>query len=101
MTSEQSFGSYIKGLRLAKKLNQTEVAENIGIKKQYLSRIENNHDIPAEDIIMRLAITLDEDPYEMVVKAGKVPSDFRDLIVSDQLVFEYLKQKSIEKKNGE
>lgn len=100
MTSEQSFGSYIKGLRLAKKLNQTEVAENIGIKKQYLSRIENNHDVPAEDILIRLAITLDEDPYEMVVKAGKVPSDFRDLIVSDQSIFEYLKQKSIEKTNG-
>ena len=78
------FGDYIRKLRTDKGITQTEVAEKAGMQIRYLSRIENNRDNPpSEEILLRLATALDEDPHQMVVKAGKVPSDFKELITED------------------
>lgn len=89
------FGDYIKNLRIAKGLTQADISEGVGIKIPYYSRIENNRDNPpSENILLRLAAVLDEDPHHLIVKAGKVPSDFKELIIKDETVFNYLKRKT-------
>ncbi|MGE7828524.1 helix-turn-helix domain-containing protein [Paenibacillus sp. NPDC093718] len=96
------FGDYIRKLRTDKGITQTEVAERAGMQIRYLSRIENNHDNPpSEEILLRLAAALDEDPHQMVVKAGKVPSDFKELIAEDDEVFRYLKHKVEDRNKSE
>lgn len=89
-----SFGEYVRTLRLGKGLVQKELAERANVTSPYLNKIENNKvQPPSEEILIRLAMALDEDLHNMIVKAGKVPTDFQELILNDEDVFKYLKKK--------
>ncbi|MEB8638187.1 helix-turn-helix transcriptional regulator [Bacillus cereus] len=89
------FGQYLKSLRKARGFTQGELAEKSGVSVSYISKIENGKDEPpSEDTCIKLAKALLEDPYKMVVMAGKVPSDFQQVIFHDQDAFNYLKRKS-------
>jgi transcriptional regulator with XRE-family HTH domain len=60
----------------------------------YLSKIEKDRvPPPSEDVLIRLAIALNEDPHKMIVRAGKIPSDFQNVIFQDEEAFKYLKRK--------
>ncbi|MCY9763239.1 helix-turn-helix domain-containing protein [Paenibacillus alvei] len=89
-----SFGSYLKGLRTALDFTQSDVAAAADMKAQYLNKIENNKVAPpSEEILIRLAAALKEDPYMMIVKAEKIPTDFKDIILHDEDAFVYLRNK--------
>lgn len=95
MEYNQTFGQYIRSLRLTKKLKQTDLSEQADIKSTYLSKIENDKsDPPSEEMLIRMAIVLGENPYRMLVRAGKVPSDFQHVIVNDDEAFHYLEEKA-------
>lgn len=98
-------GEFVKNERVKLKLTQEELAEKSNMKATYLSKLERNQlsTPPSEEVLIALAYALDADPHEIVVKAGRVPSDFRDLIIKDDNVFKYLKRKVAEhqRKEGE
>jgi HTH-type transcriptional regulator, competence development regulator len=58
-----------------------QVAERAGIAATYLSKIEREKlPPPSEDIILKLAVELHEDPVELLARGGKVPSDVLEII---------------------
>ncbi|WP_054029080.1 helix-turn-helix domain-containing protein [Bacillus sp. FJAT-28004] len=94
MKAHQNFGEYIRSLRLKRDMKQVDVCEKANIKTAYLSKIENNKsDPPSEEVLIRIATALGENPYRMLILAGKVPMDFQHVIVSDEEVFQYLEKK--------
>ena len=81
-----SFGKYLRRLRKQKKKSQRTLADEAGINFTYLSKVEN--DVPgfsslAEPTLEKLADALDVDPDEMITRAGKVPSDVKQMLVDD------------------
>ncbi len=88
------FGQYIRNLRISHNLRQNDVSDMAEIKKTYLSKIENDRvDPPSEEILIRLAKVLHENPLKMIIRAGKVPSVFQSIIVNDEETFQYLEKK--------
>lgn len=93
------FGEYIRHLREERGLTQADLAERASMKIPYLSKIELEKVAPpSEEILTRLSVALEVDTYEMILKAGKIPQDFIELILTNREVFNYLK-KLVEKKN--
>lgn len=96
-------GDFVKNKRLKLRLTQEELAEKAHMKAAYLSKLERGQLLtpPSEEVLVCLAYALQEDPYDIIVKAGRVPTDFRDLILEDDNVFRYLKRKVAETKRKE
>lgn len=82
------FGKRIRALRVAKRLSQRDVAEQIRVDFTYLSKIENNRAAPpSDDVIRRLAHVLDADPEELLALAAKVSQDdLRKTVAADPRV---------------
>ncbi|MEK5586592.1 helix-turn-helix transcriptional regulator [Paenibacillus sp. FSL P2-0536] len=88
------FNEYLRDLRKDKRLSQGELAEMANIKAPYLSKIETGKEpAPSEEILIRLAHVLEEDPYRMIIKAGRIPNDFKNVILRDEHVYNYLYRK--------
>lgn len=49
------FASRIKYLRLSKALNQVQLAESLGVKKQSISNWENDNIMPSVEMLIRIA----------------------------------------------
>ena len=49
------FAVRIKYLRLARELNQVQLAERLGVKKQSVSNWENDNIMPSIDMLIRIA----------------------------------------------
>ena len=82
----KSFGAYLRRARDRKKLTQRELAREVDINFTYLSKVEN--DVPgfsslSEPTLEKLADALDVDPDKMITRAGKIPSDVRQVLVDD------------------
>lgn len=96
-----SFGTYIKNLRKSLELRQSDIAAEVGIEASYLSKIEKDRvSPPSEDVLLKLAAALSHDENEIIYRAGKIPPNIRDLILTDEELFFYLQQK-LEEKKGE
>lgn len=81
-----SFGARIKALREAyratdRSYSVRQLAERIGVDATYLSRLERE-DVPppGEEIIVKLARELGEDPDVLLGMAGKVSAEVRAVI---------------------
>jgi len=61
----ESFGEYIKRLRLNKGLNQTELAALVGLDSGGLSKVENNKKSVKEDKLMLFSKALEIDFNEI------------------------------------
>lgn len=59
MDHAKLFGRRLKVLRKAKKLNQAELAEKVGIETKYLSNLETGRRSPSFDKAIELAKALD------------------------------------------
>lgn len=77
------FGEKIRQLRLAKNLNQCDLAAKVNFT--YISKIENEKldfsDYPSEETIRKLAKALDGDVDELLVLAKKVPDDIKKRVM--------------------
>jgi len=80
-----TFGERIRQLRKAKNLNQSELADKVGINFTYLSKIENDKlassEFPSEDTIKKLAKALGANADELLLMAKKVPDSIKKRVI--------------------
>lgn len=69
--SNQSLGDLIREARVAKGFGLRELARKIGKTPSYLSDIENDRRVPAEDVLQDIARMLDMDFDELMARAGR------------------------------
>lgn len=80
------FGPYVRRAReellaSGRPLSLRSVAETIGVHPTYLSKIERGEiPPPAEAVIVKLAVELDEDPDFLLALGGKVSEDILEII---------------------
>ncbi len=82
----ESFGKYLRRKRKQKKMSQRALASEAEVNFTYLSKVEN--DVPgfssvSEPTLQKMADALDVDADEMITRAGKVPSDVKQMLVDD------------------
>src|SRR5690606_34461088 len=89
-----SFGVTIKELRLKKSLTQRELASKIGVDFTYISKLENHQlEPPSEEVIVKMAKVFAVDRHWLTLVAGKVPSDFAEVILKNKDVQEFIMKK--------
>ena len=59
------FGENLKKLRLAKKMTQAHLAEKVLVEPKHISCIENGLSFPSVDLLARLSLAFDLQPYEL------------------------------------
>ncbi|MFS0841253.1 helix-turn-helix transcriptional regulator [Paenibacillus sp. 1P03SA] len=97
----KKFGDWLKEARTKTEMTQNELAEKVGVSFTYISKLERGkEDPPSEEICIRLAKALGEDPFLITVQAGRVPTEFQQILMNDKAAFNYLirKVKSMEVK---
>lgn len=78
-----TLGDLIWPAMRAKGMNATELAEQVGISRQFLYRLTSGEQSPIPDKVEALAKALDLDADEIYVAAGVIPPDIkRDLTTS-------------------
>lgn len=79
------FGLRIRELRKAKSLSLRALAEAVGVSFTYISKIENEKlgfgDYPGDELIARLAATLDADVDELLILAEKIPNGIKQRVI--------------------
>lgn len=78
-----SLGQRIKKERLALGMTQRDLAEAIGITVPYMSKIEASKETPTDEKLVRIAEILRLDSDELILAAGRIPSDVRDRLAAD------------------
>jgi transcriptional regulator with XRE-family HTH domain len=69
-------GDRLKELREAKELSQGDIEKRTGLLRCYISRVENNHTVPAVDTLEKLARALEVPMYQLF-HAGEASPDVR------------------------
>jgi transcriptional regulator with XRE-family HTH domain len=68
----------LKELREAKELSQDDIEKRTGLLRCYISRVENNHTVPAVDTLGKLAGALEVPMYQLF-HAGTASPDVQKL----------------------
>ena len=77
----QEFGARLRQLRKQVGLTQRELADRVNIDFTYLSKIESGAmPPPSEKVISQLAEALNADKDELIILAGKIPSDIAEIL---------------------
>ncbi len=58
-------GDRLRAIREAKKLFQGDIEERSGLKRSYVSRVENGHTIPSVETLEKLARALEVPLYQL------------------------------------
>jgi transcriptional regulator with XRE-family HTH domain len=76
------FGERIKALRAARGMKLRELARRVSLSAGYLSQLENGVGVgvPSQDTIRTLARALEADETELILLAGKMPSEVFDAV---------------------
>ena len=69
-------GDRLKELREAKELSQGDIEKRTGLLRCYISRVENNHTVPAVNTLEKLARALEVPMYQLF-HTGEASSDVR------------------------
>lgn len=70
-TNDNTLGEFLRNARIAKERSLRNLAESLQVTPSYLSDIENDRRVPAEDVLGRLATLLNLDVDEVMVRAGR------------------------------
>ena len=98
MKKNQQFGTNLRELRTGLGLTLRELADRVNVDLTYLSKIEKGAmPPPSEKVILRLAENLNIDKDELLILAGKIPSDIAE-ILKDREVLQLLRSARIQKK---
>lgn len=68
--AKQSFGEYLKEVRISNNLSITKLAEVSGFSRPYLSQIESGHKKPTLEVLKRLSESLNVRYSVLLEKAG-------------------------------
>lgn len=80
------FGEKVRELRKEQGLSQRDLAARASIDFTYLSKIENARmEPPSEKVILNMADALGADPDELILLAGKIPSDMVEYIDANMI----------------
>jgi tetratricopeptide (TPR) repeat protein len=91
MAREKQFGVKLKELRTGAGLSLRELADKVNVDYSYLSKIENNAlPPPSQKVILLLAEKLNANKDELLMLAGKIPSDIAE-ILKDRKTIERLR----------
>ena len=71
----KSCGEVIREARVARGLSLRELARRIEITPSYLSDIENDRRVPAEEILRALSTELELDFDDLMARSGRLGSD--------------------------
>jgi transcriptional regulator with XRE-family HTH domain len=52
----------------------------LDINYSYISKLENDHTVPSEDFIRKIAAIFNYDQEELMLRAGKIPNDIVDIL---------------------
>ena len=75
-TSETiTFGEWVRRGRVQKEVSLRTLAARLDITPSYLSDIENDRRVPAEDVLRRFADVLELDFDELMARAGRFGED--------------------------
>ncbi|NND71097.1 MAG: helix-turn-helix transcriptional regulator [Rhodothermales bacterium] len=93
----ESFGKYLRRKRKKKNMSQRALASEAEVNFTYLSKVEN--DVPgfstvSESTLKKMADALDVDADEMITRAGKVPSDVKQMLVDDFSLIKKLRNRT-------
>ncbi len=66
-------GDRIRALREAKKLSQGDIEKRSGLKRSYISRVENGHTVPSVETLEKLAQALDLPLYQLFYDGEELP----------------------------
>lgn len=77
---KDNFGSLLKKLRNEKGYSIKNLSPKLNVNYSYLSKLENGHSTPSENFIERVAVFLNYDKDELMIRAGKVPDDVIEII---------------------
>ncbi len=66
-------GDRLRALREAKKLSQGDIEERSGLKRSYISRVENGHTVPAVETLEKLARALEVPLYQLFYEGEEPP----------------------------
>ena len=81
------FGKKLRELRRNNGLSQRELAEKVGINHSYISKIESGvMPPPNQKIIQGLAEINNADADELLILAGIVPDDIKELLKDKETV---------------
>jgi transcriptional regulator with XRE-family HTH domain len=75
MPATKSLGDTVRDARIALDLSLREIARQADIAPSYLSDIENDRRVPAEEMLRTLASLLKLDFNELMAQAGRVGDD--------------------------
>ena len=79
------FGEKIRELRKAKNLSQRALGNLVGVSFTYISKVENEKldfgDYPSEDLIRKLAKSLEADEGDLFLLAEKIPEEIRKRVM--------------------
>ncbi len=66
-------GDRLRAVREAKKLSQGDIEERSGLKRSYISRVENGHTVPSVETLEKLARALEVSLYQLFSEGKKRP----------------------------
>ena len=63
----------LRAIREAKNLSQGDIEERLGLKRSYISRVENGHTVPSLETLEKLARSLEVLLYQLFYEGQKPP----------------------------
>ncbi|MDP1820034.1 MAG: helix-turn-helix transcriptional regulator [Acidimicrobiales bacterium] len=79
----ETLGQRIKQERLRHGMTQRDLAQKVGITVPYMSKIEAGKETPTEDKLAKLAQVLGMNPDELILAAGRMPTDVMNRLAAD------------------
>ncbi|MEQ8220695.1 MAG: helix-turn-helix transcriptional regulator [Candidatus Eremiobacterota bacterium] len=99
ISPEEEFRRYLRELIDKNQLTLTQVEVKSGISNSYLSQIlSGKRGIPPEETLRKLSRSLGINEFEMLEKAGKLPSDFKHQVQQYLKITQPVIEKNEEKK---
>lgn len=87
-----TFGQVLREFRRAQNVSQRELAAKTEVDFSYISKIENDRlPPPAADTIVKICEVLEIPPEQLLVLAGKVPTEVKATIGSSEGAIQFIR----------
>jgi transcriptional regulator with XRE-family HTH domain len=91
---KNTVGAALRALRQQASMGIKSVAPRANVDYTYLSKIENGHKIPSQELIEKLCSIYDVSPDDIVSRLGLLPPDIQEIVQTrGKEVFELLRER--------